>query len=574
MYCCAFMKHKPLYSTVIALSSIYFILGFLWIKFSDVLLFRLISDPIYLTTLQTYKGWFFILCSGLFFYLALTALYNQFYTSNLVYEELFSINRDGLVVMDLNYIVQDANDSFVAQIGGIKHHVIGKKVTDILMFDWDEAERARLVEQIKQRGYTDIYVKNVRLLNGESRPFEIFSYRIRNKKTTLVCSVIRDVAASQQIHDELVLAKNKAEESDQLKTAFLQNMSHEIRTPLNGIVGFSELLRSTGLPTDKRNDYIDTITRSSAQLLSIVNDVLDISKIETGQQVVCETEFNVNHLIDEIYDEFSQHTTPLGLTLSITKPLADGSASILADRSKIYQIFSHLINNAIKFTAEGSIKIGYRLDKAEIIFFVIDTGLGIPRELHNVIFERFRKSENYLRKDYGGTGLGLAICKGYTELMKGRIWVESASKGSQFYFAIENKRVIVQEAVKRPHYDGVKVLVAEDEDINFRYINEVFRSHNITVERAMNGVEAVEMMRANGAYDIVFMDVRMPRMDGLQATRKIREFDQKTPIIAQTAFVMSDSKLNAFESGCNDYVSKPIKQSELFGMIDKYVNRR
>ena len=132
----------------------------------------------------------------------------------------------------------------------------------------------------------------------------------------------------------------------------------------------------------------------------------------------------------------------------------------------------------------------------------------------------------------------------------------------------------MQEAVKRPHYDGVKVLVAEDEDINFRYINEVFRSHNITVERAMNGVEAVEMMRANGAYDIVFMDVRMPRMDGLQATRKIREFDQKTPIIAQTAFVMSDSKLNAFESGCNDYVSKPIKQSELFGMIDKYVNRR
>lgn len=566
------MTRKPSFSTVIALTSTYLLIGFLWIKFSDIVLFRFIQDPAYLTTLETYKGWFFIIMSGLLFYGALTALYNQLAWVNKEYEELFSINRDGLMVMDYKFKIHDANDSFLAQVGVSKNKIIGRHYSEVVLIDWNEGEQAKLMEQVAKRGYTDVYVKKVKLLNGDWRPFEILSYSISHKNTPLICTVVRDITVAQQIHDELVQAKNKAEESDRLKTSFLQNMSHEIRTPLNGIIGFSELLRSVKLSEEKHNYYIDTIVRSGAQLLTIVNDILEISKIETGQQFIAESEFDVNDLIDEIYDEYKPQVLAKGLGFVASKPFADTNSIILADRSKLYQVFSHLLNNALKFTSEGSIKFGYRTDESEIVFFVADTGTGIPRELHSVIFDRFRKSENYLRKDYGGTGLGLAICKGIAELMKGRIWVESANRGAQFYFAIEQKSIVI-EPKQNTCYNGVKVLVAEDEDINFSYIQEVLRSRKIAVDRAMNGIQAVEMMSQDAKYDIVFMDVRMPKMDGLQATRKIREFDSRTPIVAQTAFVMNDSKLNAIESGCNDYVSKPIKQSELLAMIDKYVRR-
>ncbi len=538
-----------------------------------MMLFRLVQDPVYMTAMQTYKGWVFILMSSLFFYIFMSGLYRQIIGSSKEYEDLFTNNRDGLLIMDYNGIVVDANESFVAQIGTDLKKIVCQKFDTISIIEWEDGELKKLHEQISNRGYTDLYSKNIKILNGEQRPFEIQSYGIHRNNVPLICSFVRDVTSSQLIYNELIHAKNKAEENDNLKTAFLQNMSHEIRTPLNGILGFSELLKMQNLNPEKRAEYIETIIKSGNQLLTIVNDILDISKIETGQQVISESEFNINHLIDELKEEFEMKARIKGLALLAIKPLADKDASILADRSKIHQIFSHLINNAIKFTAEGSVKLGYRYDLDQITFFVLDTGMGIPRELHNIIFERFRKSEINLRKDFGGTGLGLAICKGNVELLKGQIWVESAGKGAQFYFSIAYKSVNVTEVKNIGSYSGLKVLVAEDEDINFNYIREVLFSRQITVERALHGVQAIEMMNKDHGYDIVFMDIRMPKMDGLQATRKIREFDKKTPIIAQTAYVMNDSKLSAYESGCNDYVSKPIKKAELLGMIDKYVRR-
>jgi signal transduction histidine kinase/ActR/RegA family two-component response regulator len=371
-------------------------------------------------------------------------------------------------------------------------------------------------------------------------------------------------------------AEQKAIDSDRLKTAFLQNISHEIRTPMNSIVGFSELLKDKNISDIEKTEYLNLIGKSSDQLLNIVNEVLDISLIETGNISVAKKRVNLNNLIDEIYLLYK----PLikdDISFSSVKGLADPLSLIHTDAIKVRQTLNNLLNNAIKFTDYGYIRFGYNLVNDELEFFVEDSGIGINIDFHRDIFDRFRKVGPENIKIYEGVGLGLAICKGNIDLLKGRIWLESeAGKGSKFFFAIPYEPVWEEETVTIKKKEGIKnideltVLVAEDDEINYLYIKEIFRGTGARLIHAINGKEAVEICQNNSNIDIVLIDIKMPVMNGYEAIKRIREFRPDLPIIAQTAFALSNEMLKAFNAGSNDYISKPYNKEQLLAMVSKY----
>jgi signal transduction histidine kinase/CheY-like chemotaxis protein len=369
-------------------------------------------------------------------------------------------------------------------------------------------------------------------------------------------------------------AEQKAIESDRLKTAFLQNISHEIRTPMNSIVGFSEFLKDKNLSESEKDQYLVMISKSSDQLLNIVNEVLDISLIETGNVSVNLKRVHLNNLMEEIYQSYK----PLiNKEISFTRStgLSDSLSLITTDVVKIRQVISNLLNNAVKFTDKGHIGFGYVLADNELQFFIEDTGIGIAADFQDKVFDRFLKAGSDDQRIYEGVGLGLAICKGNIELLKGKIWMESEKgKGSKFFFTIPYKPVYEEEPLISNNKDNstlnnMTILIAEDDDINYLYIKEIFKGLGAEILHAFNGKEAVEMCQKNDRIGIVLIDIKMPVMNGYEAIKKIREFRPNLPIIAQTAFALSNEMLKAFNAGSNDYISKPFTKEQLLTMISK-----
>jgi signal transduction histidine kinase len=369
-------------------------------------------------------------------------------------------------------------------------------------------------------------------------------------------------------------AEQKAIESDRLKTAFLQNISHEIRTPMNSIVGFSEFLKDKNLSESEKDQYLEMISKSSDQLLNIVNEVLDISLIETGNVSVNLKRVQLNHLMEEIYQSYKPLINK-EISFTISTGLSDSLSLIITDVTKIRQIISNLLNNAVKFTDKGHIGFGYVLADNELQFFIEDTGIGIAVDFQDKVFDRFLKAGSDEQRIYEGVGLGLAICKGNIGLLKGKIWMESEKgKGSKFFFTIPYKPVYEEEPVISNNkdisiLDNMTILIAEDDDINYLYIKEIFKGSGVEILHAFNGKEAVEMCQKNDRIGIVLIDIKMPVMNGYEAIKKIREFRPKLPIIAQTAFALSNEMLKAFNAGSNDYISKPFTKEQLLAMISK-----
>ena len=373
-------------------------------------------------------------------------------------------------------------------------------------------------------------------------------------------------------------AEQKAIDSDRLKTAFLQNISHEIRTPMNSIVGFSQLLKDDETSVTEKAEYLDMIAKSSDQLLNTVNEVLDISLIETGNISINKKRVHLNSLLEEIY--FSNKSLiKNNIAFSLIKGLSDPLSLILSDDIKVRQIINNLLNNAIKFTDNGYIRFGYSLVNNELEFFIEDTGIGIDVEFHDKIFERFRKIGQGNMRLYDGVGLGLAICKGNVDLLKGKIWIESEpGKGSRFLFTIPYEPVSEEETVNKNNsyhvnsLSNLTVLVAEDDEINWVYIKEIFKGSGAEILRAVNGKEAVEICKSNNKIGIVLIDIKMPVMNGYEAIKQIREFRPDLPIIAQTAFALSNEMLKAFNAGSSDYISKPFKKDQLLAMVTKHLS--
>jgi PAS domain S-box-containing protein len=392
-------------------------------------------------------------------------------------------------------------------------------------------------------------------------------------------ALIESIERIQKINVELKTAKQKAEESDRLKSAFLANMSHEIRTPMNGVIGFSEMLADPDLTPANRMEYASIIIDSSRQLLSIVNDILDISRIEAGLVSLSREEVQVNDLISVLYAFFEPQARAKKLDLRFVKSLNNDECVLYTDKTRLRQILTNLLNNALKFTQTGTIELGYEKIEGFMKFYVRDSGIGIPVELHDKIFEPFHQVELEITYHYGGTGLGLSISRKLVELLKGKIWLESdPGKGSIFYFTVplqkrnESENREQKPAEKRDlQAQGKVVLIAEDDDTNYLYLEAALAKGKLNLLRAFNGIEAVEMCKENPEIQLVLMDIKMPLMNGYDATCLIKQSRPDLPIIVQTAYAMTEERNMAFEAGCDDYIAKPIKKAELVEMVMKYI---
>jgi PAS domain S-box-containing protein len=382
-----------------------------------------------------------------------------------------------------------------------------------------------------------------------------------------------------EINRELKIAKDKAEESDNLKSSFLANMSHEIRTPLNAISGFSELLKDPEIEKETINQYVEIINANCIQLTSIIDDIIDVSRIESGQVVIKPITVNLNKVLESASQVFRANAITKGIDFNVTYGLKNEEADIETDDTRLKQILNNLLNNAFKFTEKGSISLGYSLKNKHIEFFIRDTGIGIAKEFHELIFERFRQIDIGNSRKFGGTGLGLTISRVLTELLGGRIRLESEiDKGSTFYFTIPynnlNKLQVSSNKILNDSLDfnwkNKSILVAEDEEFNYFYVQEILSSTKVKIIRARNGLEAVKICQNNTDIDLILMDIKMPQMDGYEATRLIKEMLPNTPIIAQTAFAMSEDRTKAINAGCNNYIAKPINRQRLMNMIQDY----
>ena len=403
------------------------------------------------------------------------------------------------------------------------------------------------------------------------------------------------ISIERKIAEEnLFLALEKAKESDRLKTAFLHNLSHEIRTPMNSILGFSDLLIEPGLTGEEKNKYIDLIMHSSKRLLNTVKDLLDISLIESNQVKVYYSNIGLKVLLQDIFNQLKPETDEKGLSFIQINTLNPPYDIIITDKEKIYTILLNLIKNAIKYSHHGSIVFGYYLKKAdkignnnsELMFFVKDNGIGIPKDRFNAIFERFVQADIEDKKVYEGSGLGLSIAKAYVELLGGKIWVNSElGNGSQFYFTIPyntsknnnidiNKRsfLIRERPMEKPK--KLKVLIVEDElEIDF-FLTKVVENISKEILHANTGNEAIKICHANMDIDLILIDIKLHDMNGYETTKQIRKFNKNVVIIAQTAYALIENHDKAIEAGCNDYITKPIIKDELLEIIYKHTKDR
>lgn len=379
-------------------------------------------------------------------------------------------------------------------------------------------------------------------------------------------------------------AIEKAEESDRLKSSFLANMSHEIRTPMNGIIGFANLLSQPDLTLDEKSKYIEIIQKSGDRMLSTVNDLIDISKIETGQAKIALSEIRLNEKIKNLYNFFRQQANEKGLKLIVSSYLPKGTDTIITDSTKLDSILSNLIKNAIKYTDTGKIEIECNDNGKELIFKIKDTGIGVPSDRLDAIFNRFEQADITNVRAFDGSGLGLTIARAYVEMLDGKIWVESeVGRGTEFYFTLPAKRnkIIDQNPLRenvKPDEENtgkkLKIIIAEDDEASFIYLSAILRkSLNCEILHGISGNETMELIRKNDNVDIIFMDIKMPGTDGYETTKLIRETNREVVIIAQTAYAFGYDKERALAAGCDDYISKPIRADELMRLLKSFISK-
>lgn len=389
----------------------------------------------------------------------------------------------------------------------------------------------------------------------------------------------------RELENQLLAAKDKAEESDRLKSAFLANMSHEIRTPMNAIIGFSQLLGLSNLPIEKRKQYIEIINSKGNVLVKLINDIIDASKVEAGQLTVVFAPCNINKILRNLlrfYKKERVFQKREALEISLVIPEGKQNLELVTDEGRFEQVFTNLISNALKYTERGSIEFGYTTENDVITFFVKDTGVGIDPQMQTLIFERFRQVDDSKSKKFGGTGLGLSISKGIVNLLGGKIWVESVmGAGTTFYFTLPYRILPTEDISKEiqviegqehiPDWRNKVILIAEDEEVNYIFLDELLSSTGATLLWARDGAQAVELVNTIKKIDLVLMDIKMPVMNGYAATLEIRQINPKVPVVAQTAYAFSEDRQKAEAAGCNNFITKPINYKELMEILEKYL---
>jgi len=457
-------------------------------------------------------------------------------------------------------------------------------------------EELAFQNEVKERRASELIIANKELAfqneEKEKRAAELviankelaFQNEEKEKRAAELFIANEELAFQNKVKEkraaELIIAKERAEESDRLKSAFLANMSHEIRTPMNGILGFAGLLTTPNLTGEKQQEYIRIIENSGKRMLNIINDIVSISKIESGILEVNISESNLNEQMEYIHNFFKSETDKKEIQFICNNKLSKKDITINTDKEKLYAILTNLVKNAIKFTNKGTIEFGCDKKGKFLEFYVKDSGVGIRQEQMTLIFERFRQGSESLSRNYEGAGLGLSISKAYVELLGGKIWVESEEgKGSTFYFTIpllsiqkdiKVNKVIVADLNEKNQTNNLKILITEDDETTQKLITIQIKKYSKEVLVARNGIEAVQICRNNPDIDLILMDVKMPEMNGYEATKQIRQFNKKVIIVAQTAFALLGDKEKSIDTGFNDYISKPFKNVTFTELMEKH----
>ena len=494
-----------------------------------------------------------------------------------LFETMFNSITDAIIITNTKREIVLANKGMENTFGYSPNELL-EKSTKILYADDENFKNTgkkvfdESVGVVDNNLYLNTYKKkNGEVFNGETLGVKLFD---THKQWIGNFGVMRNVDERINFINEIKLAKQKAEESDQLKTEFLNNMSHEIRTPMNGVLGFSEMLSNPNLSDEKRQDFVNIIQNSGRQLLQIIDDILEISRLETKQIKVREEEICLNNFLFQLFSIFDIKAKEQEMPLYLKIGLSDKESTVLIDGVKLNKVLSNLLGNALKFTNKGFIEIGYTLNNNEIEFYVKDTGVGIAPEKHKVIFERFSQADKELSEKVGGLGLGLSIAKENAQLLGGEIQVESMKgKGAIFSLTIPYK--LLSPPVEIDNNCAKKtILIAEDEEVNYIYletlINDLLKL-DVKIVHAKNGQEAVEIIKNNETIDFILMDLKMPIMSGFDAAKMIKEINPNITIVAQTAYSTTEEKEKALAMGCDDFISKPINREGLKLVTDKYL---
>ncbi|MEA2107598.1 MAG: PAS domain S-box protein [Bacteroidota bacterium] len=486
-----------------------------------------------------------------------------------------------VIITNLKGQIEYVNPVFTKFTGYTPEEVLGEKVGILTNSESVKTIYKDIMTTVSQGHDWQGEIQN-RKKNGELYWKLASISPVKNSKNEITHFIIiaEDISKRKKNEKELVLAKEQAEESNRLKTAFLANLSHEIRTPLNAIIGFSSLLLDEDLPYEEKIKLNNLINENSQNLLKLIDDVIDISKIQSGSFEISYSKCYINKLLLDLYVSFSikiEQDPKKDLRLSLNKGVRNKDFSFITDTIRLKQVLFNLIENAVKFTQQGFVEFGYSIMKEDnkIQFYVIDSGIGIANDKFEMIYDLFRQVDESFTREYGGTGLGLTIAKKIIHHLGGEIWVQSTPKqGTNIYFTLpldiktQNKQISIQKLIPLTFDWKDKVfLIAEDTDTNYTYLKEILSTTNAKIMWAKDGKEAVDLCSKN-KIDLVIMDLKMPNMDGYEAAKEIKKTKQDLKIIAQSAFTHDEEKQKCLNAGCDNYIAKPINIKKLFMAIN------
>jgi len=500
-------------------------------------------------------------------------------------EQIYKISPSAIFTTDTKHVITTWNNRAEELTGYKAHEIIGKKCATFsfgsctegcIMFNSEKAYPRQGIEA------------KIITRNGEIRYIVKNTDYLRDKEGNITGGIesFEDITEKKKAFEEMYISKKKAEDSDRLKSAFLANMSHEIRTPMNGILGFINVLKDKSLSPEEHDQYVDIIGSSGKHLLTLINDIIDISRIEAGQLKFNKKVFSVKKMMDELYDVFSMNIIEKEKKVRLHKfyELDPDHDIIETDPDRLRQVMTNLLSNAIKFTQEGSIAYGVRklaTNAGMVEFFVSDTGIGIPKEKQNEVFERFVQVDSSNSRNFGGTGLGLAISKGLITIMGGDIQVHSVlGKGTEFTFILPVQKAthinssevkIKQKIVQEYSWEGKRVLIVEDDAISYRYLEIILRSSKIMIDHSITGEKALKLFGDGKKYDLILMDIQLPGMSGYEVTDAMLKINPDVTIIAQTANAMTEDITNCYAHGCKNVINKPVKREKLLQAMNEYL---